>query len=249
MEPNNLNNLSQTSFIPKQSLAKSMPSIRRSSSLFTVVAVVILVLSLALWGLGFAFQKLLFQEINNECTLQSDGVTRVCGLRVSLATARESLGEGVLKKIQRLDLKLQAIDRLLADHVILTPVFDNILSPLTIQSVQYKKFAYVDGVANLEGVARSYKDIAVQSNKFAEEKSIKSFIFSDLDLDNKGNIVFKLKVEFDPALIRYSNYTLIKDAAAEESSLPADLPSSLPVAAPDTATSTPAPAASSTNSL
>lgn len=223
-------NLSQPSFIPKQALAKTVPTVSRGSNIFTVVAVVILILSLALLGIGYGFQRLLYKEINDECRPLSDGVTRVCGLRISLATARESLGESVLKKIERLDLKLRVIDRLLGEHVVLTPIFDEILSPHTIQSVQYRKFVYDNGVASIEGVAKSYSDIAVQSNRFADEPRIKSFIFSDLDLDTKGGIVFKLKMEFDPALIRYRNYTLKQEASG--ASLPASLPTSAPVSAP-----------------
>lgn len=207
-------NLNQPSFIPKQALARTVPSARRSVGLLSVIALVILLLSLALLAGSYVFQKFLYQEINAECQLLEDGVTRVCGLRLSLEVARESLGESVLKKIERLDLKLQVINRLLAGHLIVTEIFEKILSPLTIQSIQYKKFTYRDGVASLEGIARSYKDVAVQANKFADERLIKNFIFSDLDLDNKGNIVFKLKLEFDPALTRYDNYLLIKKLKA-----------------------------------
>lgn len=218
MEPNsNFNNNSgfnQTSFIPKQALAKTVPPLRRQTSLFTIVAAVILLLSLGLLAGGYGFKQLLLRQINDECRTLSDGVTRVCGLRLSLAAARESLGESVLKQIEKLDIKIKIADRLLREHVILTPIFDRVLSPLTLQSVQYKSLIYDNGIASFEGIARSYKDIAVQANRFADEGMVKSFIFSDLDLDARGNIIFKLKLEFNPSLTRYANYTLINELTA-----------------------------------
>ena len=211
MEPNLSSNFNQTSFIPKQALAKTVSPLKRQTNLFSIVAMVILLLSLGLLAGGYGLQQFLIKQINDECRTLSDGVTRVCGLRISLTAARESLGESVLKQIEKLDIKLKIADRLLREHIILTPVFDRVLSALTLQSIQYKRLIYDNGVANLEGVARSYKDIAVQANRFADEKMVKNFIFSDLDLDAKGNIIFKLKLEFDPSLTKYANYTLIKE--------------------------------------
>ena len=246
MDPANLN---QPSFIPKQALARTVPEVKTGISLFTVIAIVILFLSLALLAGGYVFQNLLAKQINGECSLLSDGVTRVCGLRLSLDNARESLGESVLQKIERLDQKLKVINKLLGAHVVLTPVFDQVLAPLTLQSIQYKKFTYNNGTVTLEGIARSYQDIAVQANKFNQEKMIKNFIFSNLDLDSKGNIVFSLQLTFDPALTRYNNYTLIKSTPAVSPVVsPAPiLPNDLPVAPAPTPEATSTATSSSIN--
>lgn len=204
----------QTSFIPKETISgssapKKPTSSKRPLGLLNLVAILTLVLSLLLWGGVYVAKVYLEQEINQPCDTTDGGVDQVCGLRVSLSKAKESLGESVLVRIERFDLRLSIANRLLKNHIILEPLFAEVLAPLTLQTIQYQSFNYRDNILILEGVGKSYADIAVQSRALAGERRIKDFIFYDLDANSRGQILFKLKMEIDPSLLLYQNYLAV----------------------------------------
>lgn len=203
----------QTSFIPKEAMSgtmapkKSAP--KRPVGLLNVVAVLTLVLSLLLWGGVYLSKYYVEEQINQDCVTTEGGVDERCGLRESLQKARESLGESALVRIERFDMRLSVANRLLNNHVILEPLFGEVLAPLTLQTIQYQSFNYRDNIVTIEGVGQSYEDVAVQSRAFASERRIKDFIFYDLDANTRGQVLFSLRMEIDPALLLYENYLAV----------------------------------------
>jgi len=111
-----------------------------------------------------------------------------------------------LTDLKRLDTKLKNGAAVLTGHTTLKPFFD-FLGQLTVQNVQYKKFQFdKDNNFELDGIAKSYDDIAYQQKVFASDqgqKYISNFTFSDFDLDAKGNVNFKLTLTVDPRLLSY----------------------------------------------
>ncbi|MDO8183689.1 MAG: hypothetical protein Q7T49_01750 [bacterium] len=193
----------KTSFIPKQALVQSPVVAQRPISLVSTISFVILILSLLLAGGTYGYERLLASEITRPCPDPNQTVTQGCGLKASLDKEKKALDEGLLTEFKRLAAKLNLANVLLDKHVTVLPVFD-LLSKLTLETVRYTSLDYNNVTINISGVAQSYEDIAVQSNVFDRERLIPSFIFSDLNLDNEGNVVFKLVINLDSRLLKYS---------------------------------------------
>ncbi|KKS89421.1 MAG: hypothetical protein UV64_C0006G0001, partial [Parcubacteria group bacterium GW2011_GWC1_43_11b] len=52
-----------------------------------------------------------------------------------------------------------------------------------------------------------YEDVAFQAQVFGSEQAkgkIQSFNFYDLDLDDKGNVIFKLDLTVEPTILSFS---------------------------------------------
>jgi hypothetical protein len=201
----------QSSFIPKQNLTKTVNRPTMPVGLLTLVAFLILGVSVLMFAGAFAYKQLLYQEINRKCSGSSD---KGCGLVASIERERERLDYTLLTRFRRFDAKSKIAKEILDKHATLMPVF-KLLNDTTLETIQYTKFTFTPAGINLEGVASSYEDIALQSQVFgARNKEIKSFIFSGLDLDQRGNVVFKLLMTIDPAILSYRAYTA--GAAAPE---------------------------------
>lgn len=89
-----------------------------------------------------------------------------------------------------------------------------LLGEITIPSVQYTNFSQqtgADGFAvTIEGIARDYKSIVLQSDAFNTPKgsSFKNILFYNLTKDKSNNISFNLKFTVDPSLLSYKNNIL-----------------------------------------
>jgi len=123
-------------------------------------------------------------------------------------------GTDALKEISHFDLKLKVAQQLLNSHVSLLHLFDD-FEALTYQTVRFTSFKYTtldDGsmALKLTGQARSYTDfnnyvpVALQSGRFATmDVNFKNVIFSDLNLDQNGNVVFNVSAKLDPKFVSY----------------------------------------------
>lgn len=197
------NNNFKTSFIPKQSVVDNpVAKASRPISLVTTVAFVVLLLSLALAGGAYGYAQLLENEINRPCPDSTAAETTGCGLKASLEKERQALDDDLLVEFRRLDAKLTLAERLLDRHITALPILD-LLQGKTLETIRYDSLDYNNQTLQIVGVARSYEDIAVQSNVFDKEKTISGFIFSDLNLDANGNVVFKLAITVDEELLDY----------------------------------------------
>jgi hypothetical protein len=87
--------------------------------------------------------------------------------------------------------------------------FFDLLEQATLKSVRFKDFRYNasgDGRSSiaLSGEADSFAAVALQSDAFGQSRFIREPIFSNLDLDNKGNVIFDFSAFVDPSLISYT---------------------------------------------
>ena len=78
------------------------------------------------------------------------------------------------------------------------------------KTVGYTKFSYnFDGNKNskimvqISGVAVGYRSVALQSDLFTGNKYLIDPVFSNLSLDDKGNVLFDLEFSVDPNFIDY----------------------------------------------
>jgi hypothetical protein len=98
---------------------------------------------------------------------------------------------------------------LINNHISVAPIFRQALNSLTIDNVGYQSFKFNPKGVTILGSARSYEDVAYQAQVFKDQGKgkITSFNFYDLDLDQNGNVVFKLDMTLDPSILSFKNQT------------------------------------------
>jgi len=184
----------QTSFIPKKSLKSAVVG-REATSLFLVVTLVLFLASAAVAGGVYA----------NKIRLQNS-ITGPNGLTNSLKLAREAFDKDLLEAITRFDAKLVTGSELLNKHITLVPLFTE-LNKDTLETVRFTSFNFSFDAGlpklTLNGEAKSFQSIALQSDSFVASRKFKDVIFSGLDVDNKGRVTFELSMKVDPTLISY----------------------------------------------
>ena len=126
----------------------------------------------------------------------------------TLSRAQAVFEPNLIRDLIRLDTRINESKRLLAGHVAVSPFFE-LLGGTTLQNIAFQSlnFSVVGGKAtvSMKGQARSFSDIALQSDVFAKTKQIRDPIFADLNLDQTGNVVFSLSAALDPSLTLYRN--------------------------------------------
>ena len=188
----------QTSFKPKNSLAKDAVSSGEPISIFTMLATIIFFLSL-LFGVGVYFYKIIL--VNG---IKSDSA--------SLERAQKAFEPSLITEFERLNKRIESAKEILGNHIIVTPIF-KLLENSTIPDVRFNKFNYENGGGDkinisLDGEARSYAHVAVQSDVLGKNKYLKEHVFSNLNLDNFGNVTFNLSATLDQTLILYKDALL-----------------------------------------
>ena len=104
--------------------------------------------------------------------------------------------------MKRLDTKMKLASGVLNSHMSLVPLFD-FLSTSTLKTVRYTKIETSNNEVSLEGFASGYEDIAVESNVLNSMPEVSGVMFSDLNVDLKNNVTFKLKFKVNPFLLKY----------------------------------------------
>jgi hypothetical protein len=195
-----------TSFIPKDTIRTDLRTRREPVGILSIIALVILAGSLVYLAGIYVYRSTVYNEINSPCT-NTGGGAGSCGLRASLTVETQDFERSKLEDLKRLDTKLKNGASVLNNHIAMRPLF-NLLSTVTGQNIQYKKFDFNDTGLSIGGVAKSYEDIAFQQKVFATDpgakKLIRNFSFSDFNLDPKGQVSFNLTLVVDPSLLSYS---------------------------------------------
>lgn len=122
-----------------------------------------------------------------------------------LQKAQDAVNADTLRDYIRLKDRLNSGEMLLDNHIMLSRFFDE-LETLTLSNVQFQNLTVTvagDGSAkvSLDGLAKNFNALAVQSNNVAADKLFKSAIFSSIAFDGSGHIKFKLTADIDPSLI------------------------------------------------
>ncbi len=181
----------QTSFIPKAPItAAAKPAERSSVGFMTVISLILVLASVAVFGGALAYKQILTKEI-------SDIKSRIASLRAEMPLAN-------LREIERLHNSLVNADILLTNHVSANRIF-TLLQDSTIPAVRYSNFNFSDDQVKVKGTARSYEDVAAQAKVLATMKDkITAFEFSDFTVDKTTNIVsFSLVLTVSPDAFRY----------------------------------------------
>lgn len=183
----------KTSFIPKQSMAKTPPPSRAGIGGLTATAIFLAVAAVIVYGGLFVYQSVLNNQID--------------GLAVSLDRAKGAFETNLISELQIMDARLSTGGMLLKRHGALSPLFA-LLEENTVQTLRYKSFSLKtenDGASSvvLRGEADDYASIALQSDIFSQNKYLKDYIFSNLTLNQDGRISFDFSAKINSALLSY----------------------------------------------
>lgn len=185
----------QTSFIPKKPLAQDRVSREKPISILNVIATIIFFASLSV-GVVFYFYKLSL----------ADSIEKMAN---DLERAQAAFEPTLIYELETLDRRITASQEILDRHISVTPIMSG-LSAITLKSVQFTDFDFGVGTDNkniievtLKGKAKSYTAIALQAEELKKQPAFIDPIFSNLSLDTKGNVVFDLNFEVDPAFVSY----------------------------------------------
>lgn len=170
----------------------------RPTSLLTIISIFIFfAVVIAAGGLYF-YKGIIEKNIQN--------------MNSELVLAQNSFEPSEITQLQVLDKRLRAANTILTNHVDISPIF-NTLQALTMKTVRYTKFSYSIGDNNnidvkMSGQAVGYRSIALQSDLFGTNKSLIDPVFSNLSLDDKGNVIFDLDFSVDPSFVNYKQVLL-----------------------------------------
>ena len=213
----------QSYFIPKGPVASTVPNAPlgrrvKERNLLSFLALIIFTLSIILAIGVFGYKFYLKYRIEQMGT--------------DLESARATLQPEVIRELTRLDNRIITAKQLIAEHQILSPLFE-FLEVSTPETVRFNDFRYAASESGLElfmrGEARGYGALALQADILQNSEYFQNIIFSNLDLNTRGDVTFSLKMTLEPSLVSYQK-------AIELIALPS-VP--LPSVATSTVTSTP----------
>ena len=131
-------------------------------------------------------------------------------MTTALEQGRALLEPEKVDELIRLDNRLNSTGELIKNHLLLTPLF-KFLESSTIKNVRFTEFNYAATVNGLElsmrGEARSYAALAQQAELLNKSGYLKDISFSDLTLDEKGNVVFFFRAFADQNMFSYLKTT------------------------------------------
>jgi hypothetical protein len=182
----------RTSFIPKQQLADAKRR-KGGTSFLVLIGGVVVVVSIILAGLAYAYERVLISNIDNA--------------RKALEHNRSTLSTKDIVEWQRLDNRVDTLKNLLSSHLAFSEFF-GVLGLNTLEQVRFTRFSYEldnDGTPHitLSGEAPDYATVVAQSDVFGRVESFQEPIFGDLALDISGRVSFSVTLKVDADLVSY----------------------------------------------
>lgn len=112
-----------------------------------------------------------------------------------------------IEKVSLLDLRLRSAKTVIGKHVMSTNLLD-LLGALTLHSIRYSDLSYetVPGGApklSISGSTNDFESVALQSSVLKNNSSVTEVQFSELDVDEDGDVVFTIEASFKPDLIQF----------------------------------------------
>lgn len=191
----------QTSFIPKRTL-DTQTRIERADtvSIFTVLSTLVFFISILAAG-GIFFWK---QTLTNQ----------VAEVESLLVREQQSFDAQGIADLTQLDRRLTASAQLLDSRLYTSKIFQ-LLDSNTIQTVRFSKFSVDPSLVDktklkimVSGQAKDYASVALQSDVFSKlSQSILEYEFSNLTLDQAGNVLFDMSATVDKNIVFFDAQT------------------------------------------
>jgi len=195
----------QSSFIPKGPVAPTLSiSSTRSKGKGLTGFVATLVFSISILAAVGVFGYKIYLESN------------IGKMGRDLEVARASLASEPIDEFIRLNNRLIAAESLVGKHTVMSPLFDYLESS-TVRTVRFSNFQYsmVGGrlEVSMKGEAIGFSAVALQADIFNKSEFFRNPNFSDLNLDDKGNVVFSFSTGINPALMLYERHLDVSEAS------------------------------------
>ena len=187
----------QSSFIPKGPFVSDAGGIpvrkqAKEKSLFTFISSIIFTLSVIMAIGVFGYKFYLKYSIDK--------------MDSSLQMAQSTLQPDTINQLVRLDNRMTFTKNLISKHHILTPLF-GFLEDSTPITVRFNDFQYSTTRQGIEiamkGQARGYSALALQADIFDKSDYFKDSVFSDLNLNESGDVNFSFRAIVNPDLVLY----------------------------------------------
>jgi len=205
----------QTSFIPKKPMIEERAVATKPVGFLLVLSIFLLCTMVVASGGLYFYRDVVTKNITK---MESD-----------LNLAKNRFEPSKITQLQTLDKRLRASTEILSKHLAISPIF-KALQSVTMKTVRFTKFDYtLDDerttrvLVKMSGVAIGYRSVALQSNLFAQNKYFIDPIFSNLSLDNSGNVLFDLEFSVDPTFVDFKNTLLHTNEEPLNSDLPSDV--------------------------
>jgi len=192
-----MENKFQTTFIPKKPIVSASTSTSSGFNLFTVVGVLIFVISLVLAGGAYFYKDLLNKQIAISET--------------ALNSMVDKFEPTTIDVLVRTDIRLKTVSQLLDQHVAISPIFAQ-LQLDTAKIVRLQSFNFAsnpDGTIKLKikGQARDFATIAFQADQLARQKEFMlNQLFSNFVVNQDSSVGFDFTADVDTNSITYKNW-------------------------------------------
>ena len=181
------------SFVPKKPISAKNRTRKASAGIFFGVSFILFIL------VAGSATSVYFYKIYKEKKIEN--------MKISLERAKAAFEPSLIIELKELDARIKSADIILNKHMAFSEFF-SFIEENTLKTIQFNSFDYSeneDGVkVNLSGKAKSYSSIALQSDIFGDSKFIKNPIFSDLSLEENGNINFIVSADVNPQLVLFN---------------------------------------------
>ncbi|OGI66241.1 hypothetical protein A3A95_02110 [Candidatus Nomurabacteria bacterium RIFCSPLOWO2_01_FULL_39_18] len=197
MEPN-----FQTSFIPKKSIITERVPAGRPVNFFVIISIFILFCVVVATGVLYFYKGI---KVRNIAEMENN-----------LNIAKNRFEPAKITELQTLGRRLNASTEILSKHIAVTPIFKE-LQKITMKTIRYTQFNYdftkeenPKILVKMNGVGVGYRSVALQADLFNNKNFIDP-IFSNLKLDEKGNVLFDLEFSVDPSFVDYKKTLLVEE--------------------------------------
>ena len=216
----------KTSFIPKKSFEQPAPIQPRggggkggSLGILGIAGIAIFVMAAASAGGVYFYRWSLESSIADKA--------------VQLEQAREAFQPALIRLLERLDIRLKTADQLLNNHISFSALFP-LLETTTYADVQFKGMSVAQDSNNqiamtMQGEARDFDVVALQSDVFGQNRHILEPVFSELDVVDQNRVSFNVRSRIDRQHLLYVNRVSAGDYEATE-----DIPLPAPAEVPET---------------
>lgn len=185
----------QNSFIPKTALDTPGMKVEKPANFLTFISMVLFIISLLVAGGVYFWNQYLTSQVTS--------------LTTNLQKSESEFEPSTIEQYARLDSRFNNAKNLLKSHVAASAFFD-LLDKDTLKTVQFSDLKYTEDKTGqitivMNGKAKSYNSVAYQSKIFSSEPAFKNAVFSNLDLDTSGNVIFEFNAQVDPTFVTYQN--------------------------------------------
>lgn len=197
MPPTNSNQNQPVSFVPKRPITSmGKPKARTSVDFFTLISVMLFIVSIVLAGGVFAWKWSLEKSIASDIDFIKQNESK--------------FDSAVVDSIIKLDDRIESSKNIISKHLAPSK-FLEFLGGITLSSVRFNDFSFSfdegGGVKVLmSGEGIDFPSIALQSDVFAEQgDKIKNPIMSDFSLEPSGRVKFNFSATVPLDVVKYIN--------------------------------------------